>query len=60
MRSLTKILFILVLVALVGFTLVVNEDKITEPTVTEEVTSVEEVKTEDIVNPILKKLVAGE
>ena len=42
MRSLTKILFILVLVALVGFTLVVNEDKITEPTVTEEVTSVED------------------
>jgi rare lipoprotein A len=42
LRSLTKILFILVLVALVGFTLVVNEDKITEPTVTEEVTSVED------------------
>ena len=42
MRSLTKILFILVLVALVGFTLVVNEDKMTEPTVSEVVTSVEE------------------
>ena len=42
MRSLTKILFILVLVALVGFTLVVNEDKITEHTVSEVVTSVEE------------------
>ena len=42
MRSVTKILFILILVALVGFTLVVNEDKITEPTITEEVTSVEE------------------
>jgi len=42
LRSLTKILFILVLVALVGFTLVVNEDKITEPTVSEVVTSVEE------------------
>lgn len=41
MRSLAKILFILILVALVGFTLVVNEDKITEPIVTEEVTSVE-------------------
>lgn len=42
MRSLAKILFILVLVALVGFTLVVNEDKITEPVVTEDVVSVEE------------------
>jgi len=42
LRSLTKILFILVLVALVGFTLVVNEDKITEHTVSEVVTSVEE------------------
>jgi len=41
LRSLAKILFILILVALVGFTLVVNEDKITEPIVTEEVTSVE-------------------
>jgi len=42
LRSLAKILFILVLVALVGFTLVVNEDKITEPVVTEDVVSVEE------------------
>ena len=42
MRSLAKILFILVLVALVGFTLVVNEDKITEPAVTEDLVSVEE------------------
>lgn len=42
MRSLAKILFILVFVALVGFTLVVNEDKITEPVVTENVVSVEE------------------
>jgi len=42
LRSLTKILFILVLVALVGFTLVVNEDKITEPVVTENAVSVEE------------------
>ena len=42
MRSLAKILFILVLVALVGFTLVVNEDKITDPVVTEDVISVEE------------------
>lgn len=42
LRSLTKILFVLVLVALVGFTLVVNEDKIIEPGVTENVVSVEE------------------
>lgn len=42
MRSLAKILFVLVLVALVGFTLVVSEDKITEPVVTEDVVSVEE------------------
>ena len=42
MRSLTNILFVLVLVALVGFTLVVNEDKIVEPVVTEDVVSVEE------------------
>jgi rare lipoprotein A len=42
LRSLAKILFVLVLVALVGFTLVVNEDKITEPVVTEDVVSVEE------------------
>lgn len=42
MRSLAKILFILVLVALVGFTLVVSEDKITEPMVTDEVNSLEE------------------
>lgn len=42
MRSLAKVLFTLVLVALVGFTLVVNEDKITEPIVTENVVSVEE------------------
>ncbi|MDP2364377.1 MAG: septal ring lytic transglycosylase RlpA family protein [Ignavibacteria bacterium] len=42
MRSLAKILFVLVLVALVGFTLVVTEDKITEPVVTEDLSSVEE------------------
>jgi rare lipoprotein A len=42
LRSLAKILFILVLVALVGFTLVVNEDKIIDPVVTEDVASVEE------------------
>lgn len=42
MRSLAKVLFTLVLVALVGFTLVVNEDKITEPVVTENTVSVEE------------------
>jgi len=42
LRSLVKILFVLVLVALVGFTLVVNEDKITEPAGTEDLSSVEE------------------
>ncbi len=42
MRSLAKVLFTLVLVALVGFTLVVNEDKITEPVAVENVVSVEE------------------
>ncbi len=42
LRSFAKILFVLVLVALVGFTLVVNEDKLTEPIVTENVVSVEE------------------
>jgi rare lipoprotein A len=42
LRSLAKVLFTLVLVALVGFTLVVNEDKITEPAVTENVVTVEE------------------
>lgn len=42
MRSFAKLLFVLVLVALVGFTLVVNEDKITEPVVTENMVSVEE------------------
>lgn len=41
MKSIAKIFFILVLVGLVGFTLVVNEDKITEPVTTEEVVSVE-------------------
>ena len=42
LRSLAKILFVLVLVALVGFTLVVNEDKIIEPAGTEDLSSVEE------------------
>ena len=42
MRSFLKILFVLVLVALVGFTLVVNEKKFTEPVATENVVSVEE------------------
>ena len=42
MRSLAKVLFTLVLVALVGFTLVVNEDKTTEPVVTENGVTVEE------------------
>ncbi|HMN49782.1 MAG TPA: septal ring lytic transglycosylase RlpA family protein [Ignavibacteriaceae bacterium] len=42
MRSLAKILFIIVLVAMVGFTLVVNEDKVSEPVANENVVSVEE------------------
>jgi len=42
LRSLAKIFFVLVLVALVGFTVIVNEDKITEPVVTENLSSVEE------------------
>lgn len=42
LRSLAKIVFILILVALVGFTVIVNEDKITEPVVTEDLGSVEE------------------
>jgi rare lipoprotein A len=42
LRSLAKILFVLILVALVGFTLVVSEDKITEPVVTEDVITIEE------------------
>ncbi len=37
MKSLGKILFVLVFVALVGFTMVVNDDKITEPEVSEAV-----------------------
>lgn len=41
MRSLVKIFFVLVLVALVGFTLIVNEDKISEPVVTENISSVD-------------------
>ncbi len=41
MKSIAKIFFVLVLVGLVGFTLVVNEDKIAEPVTTEEVVSVE-------------------
>jgi rare lipoprotein A len=42
LRSLAKILFVLVLVMLVGFTLVVNEDKITEPVITKDQVLVEE------------------
>lgn len=37
MKSLGKILFVLAFVALVGFTMVVNDDKITEPEVSEAV-----------------------
>jgi rare lipoprotein A len=48
LRSLSKILFILILVALVGFTLVVNEEKTTEPVAKDEVTSkMEETITAD-------------
>ncbi len=42
MRSLTKIFFVSILVALVGFTLVVNDEKIKEPTATEETVSVQD------------------
>ncbi len=42
MKSFVKILYLLILVALVGFTLVINEDNITEPLATEEVSSVNE------------------
>lgn len=42
MRSFAKILFVLVLIALVGFTLVVNEDKIVEPVMVENAAAVEE------------------
>jgi len=42
LKSFVKILYLLILVALVGFTLVINEDNITEPLATEEVSSVNE------------------
>jgi rare lipoprotein A len=42
LRSLTKIFFVLILVALVGFTLVVNDEKIKEPTAKEETVSVQD------------------
>ncbi len=42
MKSFAKILYLLILVALVGFTLVINEDNITEPLATDEVGSVNE------------------
>lgn len=41
MRSLTKIIFIFVLIALVGFTLVVNDEKVTEPAANEVTASAE-------------------
>ena len=47
MRSLIKILFSLVIVALVGFTLVVNEKNFAEPNAAEEVAPVEEAVTAD-------------
>lgn len=42
MKSFAKIFYLLILVALVGFTLVINEDNITEPLATDEVSSVNE------------------
>lgn len=39
LRSLAKILFVLILVALVGFTLVVSEEKVVDPTLTSEIVS---------------------
>lgn len=39
LRSLAKILFVLILVALVGFTLVVSEEKVVDPTLTNETVS---------------------
>lgn len=41
MRSLAKIIFIFVLIALVGFTLVVNDEKVTEPAANEVTASAE-------------------
>jgi rare lipoprotein A len=40
LRSLEKIFFVLILVALVGFTVIVNEDTSSEPVVTENLSSV--------------------
>lgn len=39
LRSLAKVLFVLILVALVGFTLVVSEEKIVDPALTNETVS---------------------
>lgn len=39
LRSLAKVLFVLILVALVGFTLVVSEEKVVDPTLTNETVS---------------------
>ncbi len=41
MKSFAKIMYLIILVAMVGFTLIVNEDKITEPVATDEVVSVD-------------------
>jgi rare lipoprotein A len=41
LRSLAKIIFIFVLIALVGFTLVVNDEKVTEPAANEVTASAE-------------------
>lgn len=42
MRSLAKILFILVLIALVGFTLVVNDENVSDSTTTENLNNLKE------------------
>jgi rare lipoprotein A len=47
LRSLIKVIFVLLLVALVGFTLVVNEEKTIEPIVSENYTTPEEAITAD-------------
>ncbi|MDT3695072.1 MAG: septal ring lytic transglycosylase RlpA family protein [Ignavibacterium sp.] len=47
MRSLIKIVFVLLFIAIVGFTLVVNEEKTIEPTMSENYTAPEEAITAD-------------
>jgi rare lipoprotein A len=47
LRSLIKIVFVLLFIAIVGFTLVVNEEKTIEPTMSENYTAPEEAITAD-------------